>query len=162
MCDCNKDYSFLAANTGIAAISSANSSLTGASSTAVITAGGANGTLIKSLTIKATGPVTTGMVRLFVGNNSGSSISLYKEIPVPTTPALSATPTPLPMLLTYECNLGGGLKLEDGYKLSASTQNGEPFNLVAEGLDITYPSPIPDTCCSFNPTCIFNPDYPYW
>ena len=42
--------------------------------------------------------VTNGVVRLFVGK--AGSYYLYKEVPVPTTPILSATPTPAPIMNT--------------------------------------------------------------
>jgi len=144
-CSCN-DYSLQTANTGIAAISSANTSLTGASATTVLTAA-ASGTLVKSVIIKAIVPVTTGMVRLFISN--GTTTALYKEIPIPNTPVLAATPTPLPMLQMFEVCLAGGLKLESGYTLLATTQNAQAFNVIAEGLDWKYPSTLPDSCCSY-------------
>jgi hypothetical protein len=147
-CGCN-DYSLLTANTGIAAISTANPLLTGSGATAVVTSGGTNGTTIKSVIIKATAPVTTGMVRLFIGTGNKSAMTLYKEVPIPTTPALTNTPTPLPMLKTFEIMLDGNFKLQNGYKLYASTQNAEPFNIIAEALDWTYPGDLPSTCCNF-------------
>ena len=85
MCSCNNscsgksasdlganDYSLQIANIGIAPISEANSSLTGTPPpTLVFTAtGGFNGSIIKSIRIKAAGPVTTGMLRLFTYNGT--------------------------------------------------------------------------------------------
>jgi len=45
--------------------------------------------------------------------------------------------------------LAGGLKLKSGYKLYASTQNAESFNIIAEGLDFHYPSTLPASCFSY-------------
>jgi len=135
------------ANTGIAQLSLANSSLTGAGSTLVLAAA-ASGTLVKSVTIKATEPVSLGMIRLFI--RFGVQYSLYKEVPVPVAPALSNTPTPTPVLQTFEIKLDGGLKLEQGYSLYASTQTGNSFNVVAEALDWSFPDPLPEgTCCNY-------------
>lgn len=157
MCNCqgnsgktcqSNDYSLHTANTGIATISSANSSLTGSNATAVLSASsGFNGTIVKSVRLKATQPVTKGMVRLFLANNS--VVSLYKEIMIPETPMLRNTPIPTPLLPTYEVLLEGGLCLEEGAQLLAATQNGESFNVIAEGLDWKYPDTIPSTCCNF-------------
>lgn len=153
MCNCtgnnHNDYSKQTANTGIAQVSTANSSVTGNGAMTVLTspALGFNGTLVRSVTIKAIQPVTMGMIRLFV--EGGGETTLYKEVPVSVTPSLNATPTPTPVLPTFEVNLDGGLKLESGYLLKATTLTGQTFNIVAEGLNWVYPDPIPDTCCNF-------------
>ncbi len=147
-CGCN-DYSLLTANTQISNITVGNTSLTGSGNvTAILTAGG-NGTIVKSVIIKATGPVTRGMIRLFVGTSNASTISLYKEIPISTEPQLANTPTPAPFLTTFEMTLSGGLKLLSGYKLYASTQNSESFNVIVEALDWAYPAALPDSCCNY-------------
>jgi hypothetical protein len=146
--DCN-DYSLLTANTGIAQITTANSSLLGASSTAIFTAA-SNGSIIKSIRIKAISPVIAkGMLRIFVGKGDASVISLYKEIQVPPTPQLAAMPMPFPVLPMFEMVLRAELRLESGMKLYASTQNTQAFNLITEGLDWDYPETLPDTCCNF-------------
>ncbi len=145
-CDCN-NYSELTANTGIATISTANSSLTGVGATLVLSAGGANGTIIKSIIIKATGPVTTGMVRFFISD--GTTVALFREIPIPVYPALTATPTPAPIYPMIEIDLVDVLKLNTGYRLYASTQTANTFNIIAEGLDWGYPQDLPPTCCNF-------------
>jgi len=148
-CNCN-DYSKLSANTGINFLSIANSGMTGTGTgVEIILTANSNGTIIKSVTIKAFAPVTTGMVRLFISNNAITTISLYKEIPIPTSPVLAGTPTPTPVLQTFEVKLEGGLKLQPGYRLLASTQNADLFSVIAEGLDWTYASPLPPTCCNF-------------
>jgi len=147
-CDCN-DYSLLTANTGIVSVSAANSSLTGAGASTVLTANGANGTIIKSIIIKATGQVTTGMVRLFLSNSDSSAVSLYREIPIPEFPSSPCTPTPPFIYPMLEIDLIDELILDNSYKLLASTQNAETFNIIAEGLDRAYPGTIPDTCCNF-------------
>jgi hypothetical protein len=149
----NNDFSLLSANTGIATISVANQSLIGDDAVEIITGAG-NGTIIKSVTIKAITPTTTGMVRLFIGTGDGSSKSLYKEIPIPTNPVLQATPTPALILPMFETVLEGGFKLKSGYKLYASTQNAEKFNIIAEGVnwnyaDVPVPPAHPLPCCTY-------------
>jgi hypothetical protein len=146
-CDCN-DYSLQTASVNIASVSTANAALTGAGATTIFTAG-ENGAIIKSIRIKAIVPVTTGMVRLFIGNSDGSQMSLYKEIPIPTSPVLDNTPIPTPVLPTFEMILQGGLKLLAGYKLYATTQNAQTFNIVTEGLNWAYPATLPDSCCNY-------------
>ena len=155
-CGC-KDYSLLTANTGIQTITSANNTMDGSGATTVITAGSANGTIIKSIRIKAagrTGQVTKGMVRLFVSDGT-TNTSLYKEVPIPVTPSTPNTPTPVEVLKTFELKLDGDLKLTKGYSLLASTQNSETFNIITEGLDWAYPALVQTsgynlaTCCNF-------------
>lgn len=147
-CSCN-DYSLLTANTQIATITTANTKLDGSGTLATVLTAGANGTIVKSVTIKATMPVTQGMIRLFIGNSTASVISLYKEIPVPTQPVLTNTPTPAPYLPTFEMVLSGGVKLLAGYKIYATSQNAESFNIIAEGLNWAYPATLPSSCCNY-------------
>lgn len=154
MCQSNKnscqDYSLLIANNGIVTISTANPNLDGSGSVSTVLTAGANGTIIKSVTIKATAPVVSGMVRLYL-KKSGDVI-LYKEVPVPVTPVLNNTPTPTPLLPLFETVLVGDLKLEAGMELVASTQTRDNFNIVAEGLDWEYPAVLPTDCCNFKQT----------
>lgn len=145
---CN-DYSLLTANTQITTITTANVNLDGSGTVAAVFTAGAKGTIIKSIIIKAKGPVTKGMIRLFVGTSNASAISLYKEVQVFTTPVLTSTPTPAPFLQTFEVELTGDLTLLAGYKLYASTQNAEAFNIIVQGLDWAYPSSLPSTCCNY-------------
>ena len=150
-CDSN-DFSIQSANVGIATLTTGNTDLTGLNATPVLIAAGANGTIIKSVRIKALSPVTTGVIRLFIGtavSPPSAAVSLYKEIPVTTTPAMAATPTPAPVLPTFEIILNGGFKLKSGWKLFATTQNSESFNIIAEGMDWKYPGTTPASCCNF-------------
>lgn len=141
------DYSLLTANTGMVTIDTANSSLAGTGTTVVLTAGGTNGTIVKSVIIKAIEPVTQGMVRLFIDN--GTSVVLYKEVPVDIQPQAAAVPLPVPKYTMFELMLNSTLKLPSGFKLRASTQNAESFNIITEALDWTYPETLPYSCCNF-------------
>jgi hypothetical protein len=139
----------LTAVTGIGAIATANPLLTGAGATTVLYTAGQSGGRVKSVIIKATVPVTTGMVRLFIRQPVTLTTVLYKEIQIPITPQLANTPIPRPVLPMFETTLVGDLDLEAGYILLATTQIANAFNVVVEAFDWDYPSPIPTDCCNF-------------
>ena len=143
------NYAELKTTTAIGTIQTANPNLNGTGAMTTVATGNGNGTIIKSVIIKATVPVTTGMIRLFIEDTQGTTKALFKEIPVATTPSLNATPTPAPVLPMFEVMLSGGLKLAPGNKLSVSTQNGQTFNVIVEGFDWTYPATLPTVCCNF-------------
>ncbi|GAA4467026.1 hypothetical protein GCM10023093_22110 [Nemorincola caseinilytica] len=145
--NCCQDYSLQTANTGIDTVSSANPALNGTGNTVSILTAGGIGATIRSVSIKAIAPVTAGMVRLFI--KKGTAIILYKEVPVPVTPVLQATPTPTPLLPMFETVLTGDLKLAAGDELVASTQTKNAFNIFVEGLDWVYPEDLPTDCCNF-------------
>lgn len=145
-CTCN-DYRLLTANTGVATISVGSSSLLGSGSVTVLTAGD-NGTIVRSLIIKSLQPNLEGMIRIFVDTGSGV-INLFREIPIPTYPMISSTPTPAPIWPMIEINLENPLILKAGYSLKASTENSESFNIIVEGLDWAYPQVLPSSCCNY-------------
>ena len=117
------------ANTGLVTISTANSNLDGTGTLGTILTGAANGTLIKSITIKAHGTTTQGMVRLFIYN--GTITKLFREILVPAI-------TPAATTRAFETYLSINYALQSGDILYASTQNAETFGVIAEGLDFAY------------------------
>ncbi|HWY11721.1 MAG TPA: hypothetical protein VN026_10370 [Bacteroidia bacterium] len=119
------------ANTGWCSISTANANLdgTGAGLGTVLT-GASNGTLIKSVMIKATTSTTEGMIRLFIDDGAGH-INLIREIHVPAITKASINPA-------FEVKLVLNMTLKSGYILKASTQVANTFNVIAEGLDWTY------------------------
>ena len=147
-CGC-EDYSLLRANTGIATTELANPFLNGIGNMVTVLTAGSNGTIIKSIIIKAIEPNVTGIVRLFIRNADNTVTALYREIPMPVNPLISATPTPAPVLPMLEIDLMDELKLNAGFVLLASTQNAAKFNVIAEGLDWHYPETLPDSCCNF-------------
>jgi hypothetical protein len=119
------------ANTGMQTISTANSNLdgTGTISSAIIT-GGAYGTLIKTVTVIATGTTTQGMVRLFLYD--GTNTRLVSEIEIPAVVPSSTDPA-------FRVTVPVDFALDkDSWSLKASTENAETFNVIAEGLDWTY------------------------
>jgi hypothetical protein len=118
------------AQTGIQTISTANTNLdgTGTLSSAIIT-GASNGTLIKSVIIKAQGNTTQGIVRLFV--TGGGSTELIAEVEVPAVTQSGTT-------ASFEIYMPTNFTVTSGYTLKASTQNAETFNVIAEGYDWAY------------------------
>jgi hypothetical protein len=121
------------ANTGIVAISTANSSLTGGTIGSVLTAG-ENGTLITSVTIKATGNTTRGMIRFFIAD-SETFTRIIDEVDVPARIQSATQDT---FCITLETNWC----LKSSWVLGASTEKGEGFVITAEGLDYSYPTSL--------------------
>ena len=145
-CDCN-NYSLLTAHTGILTISAAAPSLINPGTLSYVIAGAANGTIIRSITIKAIAPVSDGMIRLFIRRNSGLSFlfTLYREVIITETPDAFVVPIPTPQYTMFEAVLLGDLQLKSGEALVASTQNADTFNIIAEEVDWSYPNPAPAT-----------------
>lgn len=119
------------ANTGCVTISTANSNLDGTGTLGAVLTGAANGTLIKSIIIKAQTNTTQGMVRLY--SNGGGATELIAEIEIPAVTKSGSNPS-------FETYLEINYALKSGYILKASTQNAETFNVIAEGLDWEYPA----------------------
>jgi hypothetical protein len=128
---CNQNIQ-LSANNGNVNISTANSNLdgSGALGTVLTAASGGNsgGTFIRSVTLKATGNTSLGMLRVFVSN--GTNTYLLWEIIVPANDQTGVVPA-------FYCTINESFTLQAGYILYASTQNAESFNIIANGQDIT-------------------------
>src|ERR1044072_965439 len=120
------------ANTGCVSISTANTNLDGTGTLGTVLTAGSNGTLVKSVTIKAQTNTTQGMVRLFI--TGGGATQLIAEIEIPAITKSGTDPS-------FEIHMPTNYSLESGYVLKASTQVAEAFNVIAEGLDWTYPDP---------------------
>ncbi|MFL5752308.1 MAG: hypothetical protein ACJ76F_02790 [Bacteroidia bacterium] len=117
------------ASTGLVSISTANTALDGSGTMGTVLAGGANGTLIKTVRIKATVNTTAGMIRLFVYD--GTNNRLIKEIYVPPITKASINKA-------FEAIVDLNFNLDSRCSLKAATQNAENFNIMAEGLNWTY------------------------
>lgn len=117
------------ANTALGAVSTANSNLDGTGTLSLILTAGAYGTLIKTVTIKARGDTTNGMVRFFIYD--GSNKRLISEVEIPAVTKSSTDPT-------FTITIPADFALKSGWKLYASTEKSETFNIIAEGLDWTY------------------------
>ncbi|MGZ3949110.1 MAG: hypothetical protein ACXVDZ_12200 [Bacteroidia bacterium] len=118
------------ANTGMGLISAANTNLDGSGTVVTILTAASNGTLIETVTVKATQTTTRGMVRLFVYDGTNSK-TLIHEVQVPPTTASALDHS-------FVARVPLNLNLKSGYSLLASTQNAETFQVIAEGLDWTY------------------------
>jgi len=118
------------ANTGWCAISTPNSSLTGGGTLGTLLTGASKGTLVKSIMFKAITDTGEGMLRLFVDDNSGT-VNLIKEIPVPAITKAGINPA-------FETRINMDFVLQNGYLLKVSTELGDTFNVIAEGLDWDY------------------------
>jgi len=118
---------------GVVNISTANANRDGTGDIGTVITGGANGTRISRITIKAAVTTTAGTVRLYIGNDAGTPvISLWREVLVT---AITASAT----VAAFEYSLSllgeGALILPPNYTLRASTEKAESFNVVAEGGD---------------------------
>lgn len=117
------------ANNGMVTISTANSNLDGTGTLGTVITGASNGTLVKSITIKAQVNTTQGMVRLFIYD--GTNTRLIEEIEIP---AVIKSGQDKAFEITIQCNY----RLQSGYVLKASTQNAETFNVIAQGDNWAY------------------------
>lgn len=118
------------AKTGMVQISTANSALDGSGTIGLVIQAGSNGCLIKSVIVKAITDVTEGMVRLFVDDNNGTK-ELLREIYIPKITKASINKA-------FETRVELDFMLKANYKLQASTQNANTFNVIAEGLNWDY------------------------
>jgi len=124
MCTIIKQF----ANTGLANIAAANTALDGSGiMNAVLTSpGGRNGTTVNSVTVKAIGNTTQGMVRLFI--NTAGAKKLIKEISIPGNTVSSTVPP-------FQVTMNEPITLNPNDILMASTQIAQPFNIFADGTD---------------------------
>lgn len=88
---------------------------------------GASGSRVERSRIQAIATTTAGMVRLYAYD--GANTRLVAEIPVS---AIVPSATVQAFSTIWEWN---GLVLPTGYKIRASTEKGETFNIVTEGGD---------------------------
>ncbi len=125
------------AATAVSNISTANPYLGGAGYSAQLLSGSNNGTIIQSVTIKARVSTTPGMIRLFIFNGD-TLVLIIKEIQVPAVTKSGTTPA---HSFSHTVTFGDkGFALMNGYTLNVSTEKGESFNVIAQGLTWTYPS----------------------
>jgi hypothetical protein len=109
-------------------VSAANTNRDGTGTLVDILTGGADGTRVQRIIIKAVGVTTAGMVRLYIYD--GSATRLWKEVEV-----TAVTPSASAKTFEKEIELFGelALHLPATYVLRASTHNAETFNVIAEG-----------------------------
>jgi hypothetical protein len=117
-------------NSGVGIVSTANSNRDGTGTLTQIYSSGVIGAYIRTITIKAQGNTTQGMIRLFVWNTVTSFLIVEIEVPIVTQTSIASSFTATINLQFY---------LQSGFKLYASTQNGDTFILTVEGLSMSYP-----------------------
>lgn len=122
------------ANSGTVAISTANTNLDGTGTLGTVLTAASNGTLIKTITIKATGTTTRGMIRLYIGDGS-TFTRIIDEVDVPARIQSSKQST---FCITYDVNWS----LKAGYLLYASTEKAEGFVVTALAMDYAYPTSL--------------------
>lgn len=109
-----------------AALSAANSARDGSGTLVEVITAAASGTRIDAINIKATGATTAGMIRLYVFN--GATSFLFAEVAIP---AITASAT----LETFQTTIyyPEGLIIPSTFKIKASTERSEGFNVIARG-----------------------------
>ena len=90
--------------------------------------------MVKTITIKAAGTITRGMIRFFIGDGY-TFTRIIDEVDVPASVQSGTQET---WNITYEVDW----YLKASWILSASTQNAENFSVTAEGLDMSYPTSL--------------------
>jgi hypothetical protein len=125
------------ANTGMVQGSTANTNLNGSGTLeTVLTAGssgsGWKGCRIESVNISATVSTGYGMVRLYIFD--GTTNYLLTEVEVPAVTKSATVPA-----FSRTINLNN-FQLKAGYILKFSTELGQNFVVIAQGLDWKYPA----------------------
>lgn len=118
----------LTPNDGPVLISAANTGRDGTGTLYDVVTAGANGTRIDHAEIVATGTTTNNVVRLFLYN--GTSNFLYREILI-----TAITPSTTVAVASAIVTFTNGLVIPTGWKLRASTNNAESYNVFAFGGD---------------------------
>lgn len=105
-----------------AALSAANTNRDGTGTIVDVTTGATNGTRIDDIYITATSTTTAGMIRFYI--TDGSAVTrLWKEVVVTANTPSSTNPAWTSSLLDL------ALILQSTWKLRASTNNAEAFNV---------------------------------
>lgn len=118
---------------GMATVKVANNKLDGSGAIDDVVVAKEN-TTVNKVVIKAADKTTEGMVRLFVEDPS-KGISLLQEVTIAARDYTGTVPT-----ISHVVNFAQGFVLEKGWKLRASTENAQPFNVIAECLEWTFPA----------------------
>lgn len=136
------------ANTGLANISTGNSSMTGTGSTLLLTAA-SSGTSIDRIRIKAIAAISADMlIRVFIYD--GTTYFVFKEVFVPAYSQSGTYQT-----FEHTIKFPDTLQLKSGYKIYVCGSVSGNFHITAEGMDWTYPSST--STSNFTPASISNP-----
>lgn len=108
----------------VAQVSTANTNRDGTGTLADVVTGATEGTRIDKIYIKAVGTTTGGMIRFFIYD--GANNRLWKEVIVaPITPSATVE--------SFSSSFATDLIIPSTYKLKASTEKAETFNIEAVG-----------------------------
>ena len=121
------------ANTGVGVVSAADPyDFDGSGSLVNVFESGstANGSMIKSITIKAQQSTHEGMIRFYISPD-GTTFSLMREVHIPQTEQSAFEPS-------FKQVIDMNFNIEAGYILAASTQNAEKFSITVEAEDFIY------------------------
>jgi hypothetical protein len=116
--------------TSFAQISAANPNLDGSGTTVSVFEAQLNGSFIRTVTIKATGNTTRGMVRLFIKTTGATRLLLEVEVSAVTKSSNSHA---------FNKTLPLNYYLRSGDFIYASTENAETFIVTVEALKWLYP-----------------------
>lgn len=111
---------------GLVQISTANTNRDGTGTMGTLLTGGANGTRVDRILVKAAVTTTAGMIRIFV--HDGTNSRLYREIAVSAVTASATVAAWEGELLTPDLYLP-----TSSHQLRVSTEKAETFNLYAFG-----------------------------
>jgi hypothetical protein len=106
-------------------ISTANAVRDGSGTMGDVVTGATNGTRVAYVTVTATGTTTAGMIRFHVYPGSGTARLVY-ELPV-----TAITPSASVQAFTGTWTPTADFILQSTYKIQASTNNAETFNIHA-------------------------------
>lgn len=118
---------------GMATADVANSNLDGTGTLVDVVVSGGNLTINK-VVIKASENTSEGMVRLFI-EEPGKTIKLLEEVTIAARVCSGTVPT-----ISHVVNFPKGFVLEKNWKLRASTEQAEAFNVIAECLEWDFPA----------------------
>lgn len=119
-------YNMLPRASGVI-ISTANPYRDGAGALGTVIAATSNGVRVETFRIIAAGPVTDGMIRLYMSDGTGAHY-LISEIAVTAT-----TPSATSPVWQYAHIPAVLLVIPGGYAIKASTEKGESFHITAIG-----------------------------
>jgi hypothetical protein len=128
-------YEKFTANTGIGSVATANVKLDGSGTMTTLLTAASNGTLIKTVTIKAQVAIGSGdIIRLFISPDAGVTNYLLQEILFrPEGGGVSSVFSTANMVVALN------FTLKPAYLLRASTDVAKKFSIEIEGLDWAYP-----------------------
>lgn len=115
---------------GVKQISTANTNLNGTGTITKILDATDNGTLVNSINIAALNSTKEDIVRFFIWN--GTTYFLWMEVVIPPSTQASFIPS-------FKIELSENFKLQAGFSIAASTNNGQLYAITIQGTSWSYP-----------------------